>query len=266
MPGAYLAAVLADAPRHYWRCADAGGLMLQDIGATPFPLAGVNGCRAGQLGYSGPNLQGGSVLVAADTYWQTVNILPANNRFTVEFFFWALGPYGSANQYFMGFSGDVLGSVWVALDANGAVQTAYNGAGGSEATTNRQGAWHHCAVSYDGATLRLYIDGTQQVTFAIASAASVTVPFYLGRRGGAGNIYVGFLSEMAWFDVALTAGRIATHFAAADNNLVRPTFQQSGEVSRVSGVDPLGGLGLGAVGSTTDSVVGFVSRTYQNTA
>ena len=243
----YLSSVLADAPVHFWRCADPGGLVLQDIGSAPYPLAGVNGVVSGQLGYSGPNTDGGSYLAQATSYLQSVNTLAANNRFTIELFCWPVGAYGAANQYLAGFDGAAAASVWLALTANMSFSSAYNGVRATEATTNRQGAWHHVAVSYDGTNLRLYVDGALQQTSAVASLATANNVFFLNRRSGAGNFYVGFLSEVAWYASALTLARISAHSAAADNTAVRPSYAQSGTLSLTSGLPPLGATGLEAI-------------------
>jgi hypothetical protein len=85
------------------------------------------------------------------------------------------------------------------------------------------GAWHHVAGTYDGATVRLYVDGAQ-----VGSGTSTTIPIgyglpnpdgLLGSFGGTCNpelSYGGSLDEPRIWRRALSAQEIAASFAMGD--------------------------------------------------
>lgn len=81
----------------------------------------------------------------------------------------------------------------------------------------RLDAWTHFVVSFDGAANRLYIDGAQ-VSSEGAGAIGTSSPgrFAIGNLArGQFNKFVGFVDEVAIYGRALSAARIAAHFAAA---------------------------------------------------
>src|SRR6185295_1188673 len=71
------------------------------------------------------------------------------------------------------------------------------------------GNWHHLALTYDGATARLYADGTERSNGAktwnlVAGAA------YIGRQiNGAGEYWNGLIDDVRVYNRALTAAEIA---------------------------------------------------------
>lgn len=81
------------------------------------------------------------------------------------------------------------------------------------------GAWHHTAGTYDGDTVRLFVDGAQ-VGSARAAPAAITYglpskSLRLGTyRGGCDLPYTGDIDTVRIWNLALTAGEIATAPAA----------------------------------------------------
>ncbi len=79
------------------------------------------------------------------------------------------------------------------------------------------GAWHHVVGTYDGATIRLYVDGVQVGTGA-AYAAAIThsaQPLLIGRSaGGAG--WLGQIDEVALYNRALTAAEVSANYAGSN--------------------------------------------------
>jgi fibronectin type 3 domain-containing protein len=76
--------------------------------------------------------------------------------------------------------------------------------------------WSHLAASYDGATLRLYVNGTQVSSRALTGA--ITVSSGALRIGGNtvwGEYFAGLIDEVRIYNRALTAGEIQTDMGTA---------------------------------------------------
>ncbi|HEY9174895.1 MAG TPA: LamG-like jellyroll fold domain-containing protein [Verrucomicrobiae bacterium] len=111
--------------------------------------------------------------------------------------------------YFFGYNRDVAGSTPLAANT-----------------------WYHAAVSYDGTTVTLYLngqpDGFRAVDLnTVLNANGLTIGY---RPGGAK--WLGQLDEVMLFDRALTAGEIAAIYAAGSNGVCPPTARPSLAVAR----------------------------------
>ncbi len=72
----------------------------------------------------------------------------------------------------------------------------------------RDGNWHHCAASFNGTALTLYVDGNQVASQAIA-INTVGTTFEMGRQIGAnGDFYDGKLDEVRVWNTARTQDQI----------------------------------------------------------
>ena len=69
------------------------------------------------------------------------------------------------------------------------------------------GEWTHLATTYDGATLRLYENGIERASTASPGNISDDPPIFGVCSGGA-------MDELAFYDKALSADRLAAHVAA----------------------------------------------------
>jgi hypothetical protein len=76
------------------------------------------------------------------------------------------------------------------------------------------GQWHHVAATYDGATIRLYVDGNLESSFARSGIIS-TGPsaVTIGARSGA-NYFAGLVDELAVYDHELNALQIKAIYNA----------------------------------------------------
>jgi glucose/arabinose dehydrogenase len=86
---------------------------------------------------------------------------------------------------------------------NGAEQ---NAAGTASLPTN---TWSHLAVTWDGATLRLYVGGVPVASKAVTGSLAVsTAPFRIGGNGIWGEYFSGAIDEVRVYDHALTQTEI----------------------------------------------------------
>jgi hypothetical protein len=71
--------------------------------------------------------------------------------------------------------------------------------------------WTHLAATYDGSTIRLYVNGTQVGTKSAAGTISAsTSPLRFGGNGPWGEWFNGLIDEVRVYSTALTAAEIAT--------------------------------------------------------
>ena len=149
--------------------------------ADQLDLAGNFSMSGGLFGASGLTLDGTSDYMRAGTYGSANNFTGwSNNNLTVECWYQSSSSaqagimasfWGSGSKHFI-----------LYREANGSIRCAVNADGGStyvqtntlEAGVSRvfqdadDGKWHHYAMTYDGANLKLYIDGALYANRAVA--------------------------------------------------------------------------------------------------
>jgi Concanavalin A-like lectin/glucanases superfamily len=78
-------------------------------------------------------------------------------------------------------------------------------------TTIPVNAWTHLAVTYDGGTLRLYVNGAQVRTRAATGAIQTTAnPLWMGGNTPYGEYFQGLIDEVRVYNRALTQADIQT--------------------------------------------------------
>jgi hypothetical protein len=83
--------------------------------------------------------------------------------------------------------------------------------GASGVTAVPLNVWTHLAATYDGTTLRLYVNGTQAGTQAVSGALVVsTGALRIGGNNLWGEFFQGRIDEVRIYNRALTAAEIAT--------------------------------------------------------
>jgi hypothetical protein len=76
--------------------------------------------------------------------------------------------------------------------------------------------WTHVAGVWDGATLRLYVNGTQVRSTPLSGAASQgDQPLYVGGNAVWGEWFQGVIDDVSVWDKALTAAEVLSHAIAA---------------------------------------------------
>jgi hypothetical protein len=81
-------------------------------------------------------------------------------------------------------------------------------------TATVAGSWYHFAATYDGATMRIYVNGVLEASTPSAlSIPNTTYPLRLGSTDPAPtNRFAGRLDEIAIYNVALSAAEVAEHY------------------------------------------------------
>lgn len=230
---AYSASVLADAPAGYWRLDESSGTTAADASGNA-----VTGTYTGtpQLQRPGALLADGNKATRFDGVDDYIALgSPASlkpNTFSVEAWF-RTSRGGDIYRYR---SHGIL--LWVS--ASGVSGGFYNSVGTRQVATApgtfTDDAWHHTIVTFDGAQVRVFVDGK-----LLGMQASTEIPYYhpsglaaIGRAGDLSQEYFdGHLDEVAFYPGALPANRIAAHVHAAQtgSSALGAVLPSSGAVS-----------------------------------
>lgn len=246
--------VSADAPVHWWRCLEGNGQIVHDVGSNPVDIfASIPSL----LGYSGPTSDGGSFFDPLSQEVSSLQALPSQaSPISVEVVAWPTGVPAS-NGFALAWDGSTSG--YAGLIFTTAQHWAFNVDGASliEATVRQPQAWYHVVGTWDNVNARLYVNGALQVTGAAAGPLIFANRIGLGAAPPTSAISLqAFIGEGAIYSSALSAARVAAHFAALDQVALAPQFifAQGGLPSPVGGSPP----------AELASISDFVSKVYQN--
>ena len=221
----YSASVLADAPAAYWRLGEASGTTAADASGNGrtgsylnTPTLGVAGALAGDsnsaVAYNGTN-----------EYVQVPYVAALNpTSFTVEGWAYVTGGQGTFRSLITSrdfAAGNSRGYIlyagnddnWQFWSGNGAWEVL----DGPPVTLNQ---WTHLVATYDGASMRLYVNGVLAASQAAGYLPNVQRPLRIasGNTDGAANYFLpGRVDEVAVYASALSAARVSAHFAAASS-------------------------------------------------
>ncbi len=213
---AYRAAVMADAPLAYWRLGEASGTVAAD------QLNAHNGTYANNptLGQAGAlfgdpatsvNFNGTTQYVQAPSD-PTVN----PSSFSVEV--WAR-PTGGTGAYHGVMASRSYPQGWALYEGDdGSWEFWVNSGSGMNAIFSdpaTQNAWHHVVGTFDGTTMRLYVNGVlASSTTAVGYQAQTVNPIEIAQSEPGGNLYFnGWLQEPAIYGTALSATQIQRHYS-----------------------------------------------------
>ena len=224
----YVTAVLADSPLLYYRLGEPEGTPARDevSGATqPYPVQGVTLGTAGALAGekdTAITLDGtGKIDLTQDTdfegklpfsveAWVSRALTGGDGLgFLVDHEAWSNGRRGwDLRASPTGFSFER------SMTVDGG--TSYNSASTDEAAV--AGEWRHVVGTFDGTTMRLYVDAVRRDTYtASISLSKLGVPFAVGKQNCTPCTSTGFygaLDELAIYPRALSEARIVVHYNA----------------------------------------------------
>lgn len=254
----YADVILADGPVLYYRFEEttgtttknygtagtaADGLWMSGLGpdvSSPTDVSSGNGPRPGEfLGFAADNRSGrftGADTVGGDNLWvdaqqQLLNNLgafsleywvkPANRVSDPTAFGTRIGIVGQNDAIEYGFIDQNTIQIWT--PGGGSLNTTYS---------FPDNTWHHVATIADGRSIKNYFDGKfiNQTTATTANYGNSTYNVHVGGGGAfdaTGNFFTGEIDEVAIFQKAIPADRIAAHYKAG---------KEGGEAP---GVDPV---------------------------
>ncbi|HRW05312.1 MAG TPA: hypothetical protein P5121_09475 [Caldilineaceae bacterium] len=174
---------------------DGNGRLTATCSGDSCPTAGVSGPSGSAVQFDGSN----------DYLSMPAVVNPADGPFTaMAWFKTASHPVQSAILQQVDGSG--TGRSWLYIQRNGWLGTFLGGTGmGGAPTTDN--TWQHAAVSYDGTTVKLYLNG-EMVISANKTMESNDGAMLIGRNKSGGGAYDGAVDEVAIYSRALSDAEI----------------------------------------------------------
>ena len=209
-PSGYAAEVAADSPVHQWRLGEASGNAVDGPGTSDLTPSGslsrdVTGLinatdDDGAVDFTGGSLQGSSGPSLPTNYsvevWFRADTLPSLG--SGRYLFSANGPFTT-----------------LALEGEGRLRWDF-GIGKSLRSPDggiTTGQTYHVVATYDGTTVRLYVNGTQVASVADTASTGAT-SYFIGASSGGSFAHDGKIDEVAVYGTVLTSTRVLAHYTA----------------------------------------------------
>jgi hypothetical protein len=113
------------------------------------------------------------------------------------------------------------------ITSTGKAEIQFNGSNFAFSTTSvNDNLWHYIAGTYDGATLKIYVDGTLSASLATVNVPSTSVSnnLFIGQNGAGSEQYFGRLDQVSIWNIALTQAQIQSNIGynltGAEANLI----------------------------------------------
>lgn len=229
-PTTYMGEVLTDSPLGYWRLGEASGTSALDSSGNSRTLT-----YSGSIAFSQTSLlpsQADTAITLSSTSSGKASLADASwmhpTTFSIEA--WArwdgVGPatthciasktiggtVNATNYQFMLYrpSGSNNATI-IVVNSSGTNVTLSESAGNLASGQTR-----HIVATFDGTNVKLYVDGTQVASTALSGslAPSTSSALVIGDTAGGSRAWGGTLDEVAYYGSALSATRVAAHYAA----------------------------------------------------
>ena len=251
----YKEVVLADAPLVYYRLDETSGTTAIDVSGggnngtySSSPTLGVAGALAGDSD-TAVTFVAASSHTMQTAFWSALNI----TTLTLECWVKTTG----ANQAICGRQGGTSVPYSMFVDASGKLQLVIKTSGTSgtnysdtSSTIINDGAWHYVAITRDNTTaiISFYVDGVLTSSIASTSAPNITTSFGFAVSGRGGTPRLdGTVDEVALYGTALSAARIAKHYAVGASRYAKEVipdaplaYYRLGEASGTTALDSSG--------------------------
>src|SRR3989344_810106 len=160
-----------------------------------------------------------------------------------------------------GQGGDSSNSYVLLLESGIPKFYVYNGASTGQVgtTTLSANTWYHLAGTYDGANLKIYVNGVQEGTSAVTGSITTgTSPLWIGNYSGSGQTFAGSVDDVRIYNYARTAKQIVSDMNAGHPSVGSPVGSAVGHWRFDEGADNTCSGGVndycnsGSAGSTLD--------------
>ncbi|MCB0086349.1 MAG: hypothetical protein KDE54_00420 [Caldilineaceae bacterium] len=108
--------------------------------------------------------------------------------------------------------GTGTGRTWLAVETDGAVRSFLGGSALTSTTKVVADSWYHAAVTYDGVTLKLYLDGMLEAS-AVKKMEESDGALLIGAFKTLNDFYAGEIDELTIHDRALADYEVANLYA-----------------------------------------------------
>lgn len=152
-------------------------------------------------------MRAGAEFDGADDYFEVDHVLdPAAGSFSTALWF-NLTDY-DANRPILGqINGTGTGRSWFGIGTGGRLSTYLGGTYVPSASTLTPGQWHHAALSYDGTTLNLYLDGQLEASESKTMESS-NGEMLIGANKNFGAFFKGTIDELVLYNRTLSASEV----------------------------------------------------------
>jgi hypothetical protein len=207
----YESTILADSPVAWWRLGEASGNPQDSAGTNHVttvggtPTYGATGAIAGNdaVYLSGTN---------EDFQVPDIAALDLGDTFTLEAW---VDPDSSGAH--MAIVSKAPGAYYLRLNPSNALQLVRSQTAEICTSTVTLGpGYHHCVATKSGATVHLYVDGSDVTgTVTDSTCADNTFVLRIGSDDGDGEWFIGSIDEVALYGTALSSTRVLAHYDAA---------------------------------------------------
>ena len=223
----YKDTVLDSRPAAYWRLGDSSGTTAAEVtGANPGTYE--NGVSLGGAGPLAGDADAAATFDGSDDDVLGPNLFgyPGTAAFSVDFWLNPSTAFQNAWRPIVSKQNGTQSSrdgwaVWLgpANDATYGNRIAFDRWTGatqhflSGAVVIPVGTWHHVAVTYDGTTMTIYVDGTADSSRTSSlSTNSHSAPLRMASDSAVPDRYGGMLDDVAVYGRALPAGEVKLHY------------------------------------------------------
>ena len=215
--------------QHYYRLGEASGPTAQDSKGT------ANGTYTGTVNYGVPGALAGdpSTAVKFDGSTGYVAVPNGSSTFTggqATIEGWVmLPPTPPTHGMLFGVRNDTNADFYLLqLAGTNTLEARFRNSGGTAtsltSTAITPGLWHHLALTYNGSTLTLYVDGVANNSAAASgSITASTLDFRIGKDAVYGFATSATVDEVAAYNTGLTAAQISNHFTGTVSGTATPT-------------------------------------------
>ena len=211
----YRGTICSSNPVGYWAFDESSGTAADDVTSANNDGSYVNGPTLGQSGVSGSRLtvdgSNDEVLIPYETYGRY-----ASDKGSMEA--WIRTTTRNLTQVVVNRSTGSLDGHLLYVTSSNTAKGRFNIGGSTYSVTGTSdvanGAWHHIAATYDGTTVKLYVDGSMQASTSVTGKlnwlvnSGVIVGRTVGTSSSTWNRFTGDVDEVAIYDRALTLSEV----------------------------------------------------------